>query len=87
MNVQTAPTHDFRDAAPFGRGARGTAGCPVGSAEREELAAVDPVVSAAVLVASAFRLRDESGLIATLRLLANAVAAWEAGQAADGAAA
>lgn len=84
MNVQTAPLPDFRDATSAGRGPR-EAGCPVATAEREELAAAEPVLSAAVLVASAFRLRDEGGLIATLRLLANAVASWEAQQTIEGA--
>jgi hypothetical protein len=83
MNVQTALLASFRDAAPFGREAPDTAECPAATAEREELEALDPVVSAALLVASAFRLRDEGGLIATLRLLTNAVSAWESQQAAD----
>ena len=82
MNVHTALHADFRDAAPLAR----EAGCPTATAEREELTALDPLVSAALLVASAFRLRDESGLIATLRLLTNAVAAWESQQAPDSAA-
>lgn len=43
-----------------------------------ESATVEPVVSAAVLVATAFRLRDEDGLIETLRLLTAAVSAFEA---------
>jgi hypothetical protein len=38
-----------------------------------ELAALEPLVSAAVLVTTAFRLRDEAGLIETLRLLTTAV--------------
>lgn len=38
-----------------------------------ELAALEPLVSAAVLVTTAFRLRDEAGLIETLRLLTMAV--------------
>jgi hypothetical protein len=42
-----------------------------------ELAALEPVVSAAVLVAAAFRLRDEAGLIDTLRLLTKAVRGLE----------
>jgi hypothetical protein len=84
MNVHTALHADFRDAAPLAREAR-EAGCPTATAEREELNALDPLVSAALLVASAFRLRDESGLIATLRLLTNAVAAWESQQAPDNA--
>jgi hypothetical protein len=42
-----------------------------------ELAAQEPVIGAALLVATAFRLRDEAGLIDTLRRLAQAVAAHE----------
>jgi hypothetical protein len=38
-----------------------------------ELAAQEPVVGAAVLVATAFRLRDEAGLTRTLRLLTEAI--------------
>jgi hypothetical protein len=48
-----------------------------------ELAAQEPVVAAAVLAAGAFRLRDEAGLIDTLRLLTQAVAALEEGDARD----
>ena len=43
-----------------------------------ELSHLDPIVSAALLVTSAFRLRDEAALITTLRLLTNAVMTWEA---------
>lgn len=43
------------------------------------LAAQEAVLAAAVLVATAFRLRDEAGLVATLRRLADAVDAWEKG--------
>jgi hypothetical protein len=82
MNVQTVSLANFREAAPVGHEARGC-GCPAAAAEREELEALDPLVSAALLVASAFRLRDEGGLIATLRLLTNAVAAWESQQRSD----
>jgi len=42
-----------------------------------ELEAQEPVVGAAIMAATAFRLRDESGLIETLRRLAQAVAAHE----------
>jgi hypothetical protein len=80
MNVQTALLANIREAATAGHETRGS-GCPAATAEREELEALDPLVSAALLVASAFRLRDEGGLIATLRLLTNAVAAGEAQQA------
>jgi hypothetical protein len=38
---------------------------------------LDPVITAAVLVTCAFRLRDEPGLIAALRSLAIAVEAME----------
>ena len=43
-----------------------------------ELEAQEPVMGAAIMAATAFRLRDESGLIETLRRLAQAVAAHEA---------
>jgi hypothetical protein len=39
---------------------------------RAELDEVQPVVSAAVLAATAFRLRDQSGLVSALRLLVRA---------------
>ena len=42
-----------------------------------ELRATEPVVAAAVLVVTSFRLRDEAGLIDTLRLLTEAVAGLE----------
>lgn len=53
--------------------------CP--AALQAELAALEPLVSAAVLVTTAFRLRDEAGLIQTLRLLADAVKGLEARRA------
>ncbi len=73
MNVQSALLAQFRNAARD----------PEPELDREafaepELSHLDPIVSAAVLVTSAFRLRDEAALITTLRLLTNAVAAWEA---------
>lgn len=40
---------------------------------REELRELEPVVTAATLVSVAFRMRDESGLVAALRSLAQAV--------------
>ena len=43
-----------------------------------DLATQEPVIGAAILVATAFRLRDEVGLIESLRCLAGAVAAHEA---------
>ena len=70
MHVQSAPLALGRDLAP---------GHPAASSEADQ-GALEAVVSAAVLVAGAFRLRDEGGLIVTLRLLTDAVAAWEAGQ-------
>jgi hypothetical protein len=48
-----------------------------------DLQAQEPVIGAAVLVATSFRLRDEAGLVDTLRLLAQAVAALEEQQARD----
>jgi hypothetical protein len=76
MNVQSALLAQFRNAARD----------PEPELDREafaepELSHLDPIVSAAVLVTSAFRLRDEAALITTLRLLTNAVAAWEAERA------
>jgi hypothetical protein len=52
---------------------------PTGRLEalQAELAGQEAVIGAAVLVTTAFRLRDEAGLIETLRLLTNAVAALE----------
>ncbi len=40
---------------------------------RAELRELEPVVSAATLVTVAFRMRDEAGLVAALRVLAGAV--------------
>ena len=76
MNVQSALLAQFRNAARD----------PEPELDREafaepELSHLDPIVSAAVLVTSAFRLRDEAALITTLRLLTNAVAVWEANRA------
>jgi hypothetical protein len=73
MNVQSALLAQFRNAARD----------PEPELDRDafaepELSHLDPIVSAAVLVTSAFRLRDEAALIATLRMLTSAVAAWEA---------
>ncbi|MFO1073063.1 MAG: hypothetical protein U1E17_10415 [Geminicoccaceae bacterium] len=48
------------------------------AALRAALAAQEPVIGAAVLVATAFRLRDEGGLITTLRCLTQAVRDMEA---------
>ncbi|MDX6751005.1 hypothetical protein SH611_14375 [Geminicoccaceae bacterium 1502E] len=44
---------------------------------REELAELEGVVSAAVLAATVFRLRDEAGLIDAMRGLTEAVAGLE----------
>jgi hypothetical protein len=76
MNVQSALLAQFRNAARD----------PEPELEREafaepELSHLDPILSAAVLVTSAFRLRDEAALIMTLRMLTSAVAAWEAERA------
>ena len=49
-----------------------------------ELAAQQPVVSAALLVVTAFRMRDEAGLLDTLRLLTDAVLGLEQRRARDG---
>ncbi|MCS6878619.1 MAG: hypothetical protein RMK73_08770 [Geminicoccaceae bacterium] len=40
---------------------------------RAELRELEPVVSAATLVTVAFRMRDEAGLVAALRVLAQAI--------------
>lgn len=87
MNAPSALLAQFRDttavaggtASPTGRPA--PAGWEGGGTDVAD--ATDPVVSAAVLVAAAFRLRDEAGLIATLRLLTEAVTAMEARQEAE----
>ena len=47
------------------------------------LQAQEPVVGAAILVATSFRLRDEASLVDTLRLLAQAVARFEEQQASE----
>jgi hypothetical protein len=76
MNVQSALLAQFRSAARDPE--------PVLDDEllaERELSHLDPIVSAALLVTSAFRLRDEAALITTLRLLTDAVAAWEAERA------
>jgi hypothetical protein len=52
-------------------------GCRVAMLEAV-LAAQEPVIGAAILTAAAFRLRDENGLIETLRRLSQAVANHEA---------
>jgi hypothetical protein len=48
---------------------------------RAELDEVQPVISAAVLAATAFRLRDQNGLISALRLLVRATQGLEARRA------
>jgi hypothetical protein len=45
--------------------------------KRNEAGRAENVVSAAVLVATAFKLRDPGGLTTALKLLARAVGAWE----------
>jgi hypothetical protein len=44
---------------------------------RAELDEVQPVISAAVLAATAFRLRDQNGLVSALRLLVRATKGLE----------
>jgi hypothetical protein len=44
---------------------------------RAELDEVEPVISAALLVATAFRLRDQEGLLSALRLLVEATRTFE----------
>ena len=48
------------------------------TALRAELDEVEPVISAAVLAATAFRLRDQAGLVSALRLLVRATTGLEA---------
>ena len=45
---------------------------------RAELDEVQPVISAAVLAATAFRLRDQDGLVSAMRLLVRAMTGLEA---------
>jgi len=49
-----------------------------------ELQAQEPVIGAAILVATSFRLRDEASLVDTLRLLAQAVQGLEERSAQEG---
>jgi hypothetical protein len=48
---------------------------------RAELDEVEPVISAALLVATAFRLRDQEGLLSALRMLVEATRSFEEGRA------
>jgi hypothetical protein len=90
MSVQSALLAHFGDAAAPVPAATPLPRKPADAASavdqrraaqaEQELAELDPVVSAALLVASAFRMRDEAALISTLRLLTTAVAAWEVRQ-------
>ncbi|MGH6901241.1 MAG: hypothetical protein ACREIR_00715 [Geminicoccaceae bacterium] len=48
---------------------------------RAELDEVQPVISAAVLAATAFRMRDQNGLVSALRLLVRATRGFEAKRA------
>jgi hypothetical protein len=76
MNVRSALLAQFKDLPACARAVEAVSESPA----EQELAEVEPIVSAALLVSSAFRMRDEAGLIATLRLLTSAVAAWETRQ-------
>jgi predicted alpha/beta hydrolase len=44
---------------------------------RAELDEVEPVISASLLVATAFRLRDQNALVSALRLLVRAIRLFE----------
>jgi hypothetical protein len=77
-----APSPDWQRAAANTNEAASAERC---AALEAELAAVEPLVGAAILVTTAFRMRDEAGLIATLRLLTAAVRAVEERRARDGA--
>jgi hypothetical protein len=48
---------------------------------RAELDEVEPVISASLLVATAFRLRDQKALVSALRLLVRAMQLFEARRA------
>src|SRR4051812_6870756 len=48
---------------------------------RAELNEVEPVISASLLVATAFRLRDQKALVSALRLLVRAMQLFEARRA------
>jgi hypothetical protein len=61
------------------------ASCSQHAALQAELATLEPLVSAAVLVTAAFRLRDERGLVQTLRLLTDAVNGLEVRRAREAA--
>lgn len=69
-----APGTDWQLAAANANEAASAERC---AALEAELAALEPVASAALLVTTAFRMRDEAGLIETLRLLTQAVAEIE----------
>ncbi len=70
MTLGPASVHPF-EGQPSAAGRGDPAGLP--ERLREELRELEPVVSAATLVSVAFRMRDESGLVAALRSLAQAV--------------
>ena len=74
MNLQSALLARVSDAAACARTPDPELG--FGLIGTQEIAGVDPIVTAALLVTGAFRMRDEVGLIAPLRLLTEAVAAW-----------
>ncbi len=52
-------------------------GRPLQDQDIDMKTSLDEVVSAAVLVTTSFRMRDEQGLLCALRLLSNAVQALE----------
>lgn len=69
-----APRQDWQLAAANTNEAASAERC---AALEADLAALEPVMAAALLVTTAFRLRDEAGLIETLRLLTDAVSGVE----------
>ncbi len=69
-----AASQDWQLAAANANEAASAERC---AALEAELAALEPLVGAALLVTTAFRMRDEAGLIETLRLLTKAVAGVE----------
>lgn len=51
--------------------------------QQEELGEQEPVITAAILAAAAFRMKEERGLVSALRRLALAVDRMDAGRADD----
>jgi hypothetical protein len=71
MTLSPASSYDLEGHEQGAAGRADPAGLP--ERMREELRELEPVVSAATLVSVAFRMRDEGGLVAALRNLAQAI--------------